>query len=146
MFDPKAWYEGLKYELSNALVEDLHHKVFSILMDHVGFADAIDLEKLSTMVFGGSTEKDLRKTRKIIEELRKLYNVPVMSTAGQSGRWLATGPDELFTEAKRLTEYANTIKETASAMELIAHSMNIDDTPEELHKTLEQLSIWEMHL
>lgn len=92
-------------------------KVYQVLCNHVGENHAISLRDLAVLTFGHPTEYRLingekvynfddveRKTRKVIETLRREYRIPVMANSGKAGRWLAADPDEL---EKTITEMVN---------------------------------------
>jgi len=88
----------------------VERKVFQTLCLHVGEENAISLRDLAILTFGHPTDYRLlhgervynfddveRKTRKVIETLRREYRIPVMSNSGKAGRWLAADADELAT-------------------------------------------------
>jgi hypothetical protein len=84
MIDPSAHYACIL----EGLPEDLGRKVFTILSGHVGQDRAITREALATQALGEFTATTDRQVREVIEELRR-KRVPVLSSSGRAGYWLA---------------------------------------------------------
>lgn len=80
------------------VTSDAARECFKILFyHHIGKANLIEIEKLTRQLYGDGLPKYQRLTRDLIENLRSLYFVPVMSDSGTSGRWLAESEDEINT-------------------------------------------------
>lgn len=104
-------------------------KVYEHLCNHVGERNAISLRDLAVLTFGHPTEYRLlhgervynfddieRKTRKVIEILRREYHIPVMANSGKAGRWLAADAEELDKTITEMINRAHNMLEVANQL------------------------------
>lgn len=110
--NPSKFYGAMVDE-----IEDVDmRKAARCLSYHVGEENAVSIEALSFAVFGAATEKDVRKTRLVLERLIEQHGFPVCSHSGKSGRWLPGTKDEILKAAQEREDRA--VKLMASAKRL----------------------------
>ena len=80
--------------LLSQVTDEFCHKVFAILINHVGEANRIHLDDLTVKTTGKLNPNERRKVRDAIELLRTDYGVCVLSESGIAGRWLAANEGE----------------------------------------------------
>lgn len=84
-----------QYELLKASITDKDClRAFDFLCQHVGEQNKVSIERIALHLFASSGDNAIRKARDIVELLRTDYGVPVCSSSGRAGRWLAANEDE----------------------------------------------------
>ena len=84
-----------QYEIMRASITDADClKAFDLLRDHIGYSNRIAIEEISKRLFDSRNDNSIRKTRDVVEILRTDYGIPICSSSGKAGRWLASTEDE----------------------------------------------------
>ena len=82
------------HQLRASITDDHIRKVFDVLLEHVGQDNAINIDDIAHAVYQSRGDNAVRKARDVIEILRTDYRIPVCSTSGKTGRWLAASEEE----------------------------------------------------
>ena len=86
-----------QYEaLLDSITDDDCRKAFDFMLDRgaIGADNRLTIEAISFQLYKAVGDNAIRKTRDVLEILRTEYRVPICSTSGKPGRWLAASEDE----------------------------------------------------